>query len=180
MLYAIVIDGVYQGTANAPRTLVTKEGVTIFGFDMLFVDEKIAHGYYPFLDLTPPFDPETHQVLSERADVLSDRVELTKRVAAIDIDVLIKRKIMDIYEKARELIDALSIGYSAAEIAQFPLMQAVINRGRHTAASLSALLTPKINMQNATLESRDNHVAAIMALTTHQEVADYDVMIGWS
>ena len=54
-----------------------------------------------------------------------------------------------------------------------PFMTDVITRGRHTAESLSALLTPKITLEDTQYQMRDDHVTAISALTNGAAVADY-------
>ena len=94
------------------------------------------------------------------------------------------------YANCKAILDEQSAGYSSVEIAAWPVMQtevigynssntvgptmqAIIARGRHTAESLSAMLTPKIAAQNAALQERDSRVELITGLSDPTAVAEY-------
>jgi len=115
----------------------------------------------------------------------------TSREATPD-EIAAANKLMwidDVYRRAEQLLDAQSAGYSAVETATWPqlqsevdaynrtgiigtAMQTVLDRGRHTAATLSALLTPKITYQASVLAARDSHMSAIAALPA--DALDYN------
>jgi hypothetical protein len=150
---------------------------------------KLALGLYPVIETLPVFDAR-YQSCTPVYAVHADYVGLSYSVADRPLEVLKQEAIAEVYRHCAEVLDAQSVGYSVVEIATFPLMsaeivefnasgsvgnmmQAVISRGRHTAESLSALLSPKISAQNAALQQRDERVAAIMLLPTPSAVAEY-------
>lgn len=182
---------------SLPVSLLVEGGV-IVGFDKLSHDELAEHGYYPVTDAAP-VDLYRYRIIATiytLVDGVAIEAVTTEALTDADKAALLstakQQKIAEAYRQAKDFLDSYSIGYSTAEIATFPIlqveillynssgaigtmMQSVIARGRHTAATLSALLTPKINAQIAALQARDDHVANIMALTTAQEVVDYDL-----
>lgn len=132
---------------------------------------KLSLGLYPVIEVLPTFD-SGYQVCTPVYAVHTDYVELAYTVTDQPIDILKQTGIAKAYEVCVSTLNAESAGYSMAEIATFPamqseikqynfdgvigsLMQEVINRGRHTASTLSALLTPKISTQEQALLVRD-------------------------
>jgi len=191
-----VESGVVSGV---PFTLATNyaapDGSTVLNVSLLTVDERVAIGLYPVVETLPVSD-ERYQTCAPIYTINADHVALTYDVTERTLADVQQAKIAEVYAHCRSILDAASAGYSPVEIASFPAlqheiisysanavtgpyMQSVINRGRHTADSLSAALTPKIALEQAALTARDNHVAAILALKTPLAVADYDTAMGW-
>ena len=150
---------------------------------------KLALGLYPVIETLPIFDAR-YQTCAPVFTIYADYVKLTYSVSDISLENLKQKALTEIYDKCKELLDSQSIGYSTVEIATFPLMaseitifnstgnigslmQTVISRGRHTAESLSALLSPKITAQELALQQRDTRSLAITALTTPIAVIEY-------
>lgn len=98
-----------------------------------------------------------------------------------------------VWSTASRLLDAQAAGYSIVEVAQWPFlvtevtaylssgvvgpyMQAVVDRGRHTAETLATMLLPKMQYQRAVFAARDAHLTAIEAC---QDLMSYDVNALW-
>lgn len=196
--YIKVIDGVAAGSPfTLPTNYVKDDGATVFNVAMLTELEKIAIGLYPVVEALPEAFDDRYQIATPVFTVNADHVALNYTITDMPLADYKQQRIAEVYMHCAALIDNSARRYSAAEIAQFPgmqaeviaynadnnvigpMMQTVINRGRHTAASLAEKLIPKISLQNTALQARDDHVSAITALTTHQELADYDVTVGW-
>lgn len=179
-----------------PNSYAINDGSVICGFDKMTDAERITRtGIYPIIGepVLQPWQSKSDPVYTFTAT----EAQVSYTIADMPLADYKQQRIADVYNRCRSIIDQHSIGYSAAEIATFPflqdeiklynannltigvMMQRVIDRGRHTAASLSAAITPKIAIEETALQNRDDHVAAIEALATHQAVADYDITTGW-
>lgn len=184
-LYIKVSNGAVVGQ---PFTLPTDyrhdNGDLTANVGLLSAAELRALGLYPVSE-TPGEAWETVASYT----VGSESVALTW--AAMPLADYKNARLFEAYARCKTEIDAASAWYSVAEIAEFPALQdeiiayqansavvgpimaAIIARGRHTAASLAATLLPKMTTQAEWLAWRDAHVAAILALTTHEAVAAY-------
>lgn len=179
-----------------PKSYRLADGRVITGFDKLTDSERIAlASIYPIVGepILLPWQSKENPVYSFTATGAT----VSYTVTDLSLEAYKQQRVSEVYTACKTILDSNSDWYAQVEIAQFPALQAevtqynvdgtvgssmqtVISRGRHTAATLSLLLTPKIAIQNAALAARDTHVAAILALTTHQAVADYDITTNWS
>jgi hypothetical protein len=193
-----VADGQVVGVPfTLPENYRLDNGDVVANVALLSAAEKRAIGLYAVVESVPAgFNPD-YQMAAPVYVVGENTVAIEYIVTDMPLAQLQQARIGAVYAHAKSLLDAASAGYSAAEIATFPMlqaevlhynasnvtigpmMQAVIDRGRHTAATLAALLTPKINMQAAVLSARDAHVEAIMSLSSPAAVANYAVTDGW-
>ena len=168
---------------------------TIIGFNNLPIEELNQYGFYPLIDITPDFDTR----LSYRGepiysfDAENNRAIVEYAIIEYSLSELKKRAIQAVYAKCAAVLNQHSQGYSAVEIAQFPLlqseilnyaqndgigivgeyMQAVIDCGLHTAESLTAALMPKIMAQNEALKARAQAVIAIKAAISPADILPF-------
>lgn len=180
-----------------PQTYRRPDGVEVPYVAVLSVAERIGHGLYPVVSMPPPPFDARWQTATPLFAVAADHVVLHYAIGTRPVNDVRSERIDEAYDRCRAILDGLSSGYAHAEIATWPAMQAeiaaynadptqvgptmqaVIARGRHTAASMAAVLTPKMAIQSAALAARDAHVAAIQALTTAQAIGEYDITTGW-
>ena len=174
-MFAVVKDGAVWGMVdNMPGIL---DGTTM---------------YYPVIEANT-FDP-AYQYGWPHYSVNEGSVTVIYTIMDKDINGLKTEKISQIYEAVAGKLNSLTQGYSSAEIATWPLLQAdivkfnvdatigsymaqVIAQGVHSAAGLSAILTPKITLQNTLLTARGKLVNEVNALTTPKDVAEYKIIL---
>jgi len=197
MLYAIVRNNaVAEVVTTIPKTFRTKDG-TIANFDHLTASEQASHGFYGVTDVTPAHDGRYVTESNPVYTIAGTGVELLYTLTQKDLLVYKQDVIAQVYKKAKQLLDAQAEGYSLPEIATWPTMQAeilaynanntvigatmqsVISEGLHTAASLAALLTPRISLQQNILVNRATLTNAIDTAVDHAAVAAVDITVGW-
>lgn len=191
-----VENGAVVSHAGPGSKFRTETGEVICNFDKLPLSELKAFGFLPLVDQTPDFDARISRRESPVYTVNENDVAVVYAVVDHPIEQLRNDKINAAYARCRSILDAQSSGYSQAEIATFPLlqaevtqynidqtvgpfMQAVVDRGRLDAAALSALLMPKITIQSQALQKRDDLVSQILAAGTPNAVVDIDIDSGW-
>jgi hypothetical protein len=185
-----VEEGVVAGTPfNLPRDYALPGGSVASNVESLNATEKRTIGLYPVTETIPAFDKRC-QYLEPVVTLGEVSVTITYTVHDVLLSTLKTQAIGKAYAKCKTLLNSQSEVYPDAEIATFPFirleiltfntngqagpfMTDVVARGRHTGQSLSDLLTPKIALEDAQYQIRDNHVSAITALTTVVDVADY-------
>ena len=193
MQYAQIKDGVIiQAPAAIPTTLILDDGSTLCGFSSLSADDLRNYGYVPYVDVSPPYDSRISYTHSQTFSIVDDHVESTVEIGYFPVEELKANKIEALYRTTKQELDKFTEGYSLLEIANFKAlqteilnfyandiigtaMQEVIAHGRHTAQTLCAALYPKIITQTNVLLVRDKHIAAILSLTTANDVVDYDL-----
>jgi hypothetical protein len=104
--------------------------------------------------------------------------------------------INQVYSQARSLIESQEQGYAQSEIATWPMMRAevkqynidatvgpnmqlVVDEGTYDAASLAAMLTPKVNFYDAVIAERNNKVQAIKDAEDQPDLDLIDIAAGW-
>ena len=160
-------------------------------------DEQLAlESYVRIVEDKPPYDA-AYQSLSAPTYIYSDGVVVASYTVLSKSPVEIKfEKIKEVYAECARILDLFIEGYSKAEIALFPLiqqdivqyqakgiigvyMQQVLARGRHTVESLLAVVTPKMQISASALQTRDDHLKAIEAITDVVALAHYDTSLNW-
>lgn len=185
-----VINGLPTGTPfTLPTNYLTDDGNIIPNVALLPPEEKLIAGLWPVGEAIPTFDAR-YQTIEPDYILNTDHVLLVYVVNNIPLDELKQTAIKKAYAKCAATLDAQTVGYSQVEVATFPLiqaeivafnaagevgamMQAIISRGRHTGETLSALLTPKIVIQQEALNNRDDNVSAILVMSYAPVLADF-------
>lgn len=190
MAYAKVENNNITPHVSLPSSLLLENGDLLCGFNALSLNELKQYGFYELVDITPAFDNRLSYLGEPTYTVESDRITVEYELHDYSLAELKKRAITAAYAECENTLNQYSQGYSMAEIATFPAMQTeiltyletgvvgvgmqgVINRRRHTAESLTAVLMPKITAQQTALLERDNHVSVIMSLETCLDVVNY-------
>ena len=183
-----------QGTSNEfalPRTFKLDDGSTITNFDRLTDAERIS-----LADVFPVADTlalEAWQTKSLPVYTFSaTEATVTYTVADTLLADYKQQAIQKVYQAAKQEMDAQTIGYSLAEVATWPAIQADViaynattaigaalqqaaDTSAYTVAEVAAIITPKIAVQIAALSKRATLVTSINAAVDHAAVS----LIGW-
>lgn len=185
----VVNGGVVSNPFTLPLNYICENGETALSVELLSLAEKLAIGLYPVVEAAPTFDAR-YQTLNPVYTVLSESVTLSYTVQDTPLADLRQKAIKLSYRQCKDTLDKHSEGYSPVEIATFPVIQselmkynvtgevggvmaAIIARGWHTAATLSALLTPKITIEQNALRLRGDNVVFIMGATDLASLVDF-------
>lgn len=172
-----------------PQNYVNSDGSTTHNVELLSDEEKRSIGLYRVVEFALDYD-ERIQKAEPVWTVTDSVVELTYNISMLPIDLVKQAYIDKAYRKSQAELNKITEGYSAIEIATFPILQAevknynktgvvgptleqaVIDSRIHTLESLVALITNKIAIQSYILEQRNEVVARIKNAVTHSEIVN--------
>lgn len=169
------------------------------GVNVTLANPNFNNGTYKILthiDNTPTIDARFQRRGDKTETFFADRVECSHAIVEKLIGDYKKQRIDEVYDRAAELLDAQTGRRSVVEIADWPLLKADIkqfqidntigamlqqaaDRSNYDVPGLVAEFAPRIGYENNVIIKRSQHTAAIQALTTHIDVADYDIGAGW-
>lgn len=198
MQYAKIENNRIIPNISLPYSLLLSDGSLLCGFNCLSLEELKTYNYYELVNVTPSYDDRLSYLGEATYTIINDinniatHIQEEYEIINYSITELKSKAITSTYQKCLSFLDKQSEGYSAVEISSFPIIQAeivkynldgtigdsmqhIINRGRHTASTLSSLLTPKILMQEEALLQRDNTINLIYNATTPEEVIAIDI-----
>jgi hypothetical protein len=185
-----VVDGEVVGKPfTLPENYITDTGEVVMNVRLLTFPEKRRYGLYPVTQYVTAYNEEIQQS-TPLYTIRKTSVELRYEITNISLDDLRSRAATAIYGRCAATLNAQAVGYSVVEIASFPIiqaeirrykltgnlgpaMQAVIQRGRHTAETLCALLEPKIRIQEWALATRDADIEYIQSCAEPQLICKY-------
>jgi len=196
MQYAKVVNNEVVRVGRLPNSFETSQLGVILNFHLLSDAKLKTYGFYPIVDNTPAFDGRYVSKTTPAYTVGVDAVVLTHALKTKDILAYKQKVIAAVYTKAKTLLDLQASGYSFAEIATWPAIQADVvaynattvvgaalqaaaDASAYDVAGIAALLTPRIAVQASILANRKALVEAINAAVDLQAVADVDITVGW-
>lgn len=193
--YILVVDGEVQGKPEAlPKTKNLIDGRSVSGFDRLSDDELADLGYYPVTE--PEIDDRIQTLANLSYSFNGLSVETSVDIEPIGSVALAEAKILDIYEHARGLFNALTEQYSATERLFWadlekearayqssatvgPLM-ALDGRAPGQLASVIIAKADALRVAYANIISTRNlKVAEVNALNDPVQIVEYDHTLGW-
>lgn len=196
MLYAEILNSSIVSVRKLPLSFTMGDGRTIINFNRLSDLELKAHGFLPVLDDTPAYDSDSVGLGAPAYTVGAASVSMTHALVPLTLEQYRQKKIALVYGTVKALLNAQAEGYSQAEIATWPALQADVvaynldtnvigaalqaasDTSAYTVVQIAAILTPRIAVQVSALASRKAIVAALNAATTIPEVAAVDITTG--
>ena len=183
-----------QGTSKEfalPRTFKLDDGSTITNFDKLTDAERISlAGVFPVVE-AQTLDAWQSKSLPMYAFSATEAT-VTYTLVGQPLADYKKQAIQKVYQASKQEMDAQTLGYSQAEVATWPAIQADViaynattaigaalqqaaDTSAYTVAEVAAIITPKIAVQVAALTKRATLVTSINAAADHAAVS----LIGW-
>ena len=182
---------VTSGSFALPKKYKLPDGSTTSGLKNFTAAGLRAIGIYPLVDNSPA--PAAWELFDSAAySVGADVVTLTNSYSVIPLADYKQQAIQKVYQQSKQVMDAQTVGYSQAEIATWPAIQADViaynattaigaalqqaaDTSAYSVAEVSAIITPKIAVQIAALSKRATLVTSINAAVDHAAVS----LIGW-
>jgi len=197
---------VISGPSQLPNTIALGDGSVLTNPASLQPSELRELGWYAVTDESLPVDKRYYAEVSSSYTVRPLDVQLVVVYALIDLQAYARKQVASAYQRTKELLDAQAEGYSQAEIAMWPAiqadviaysldesvgpsLQASVDTSAYTVAELAAMLAPRIALQIAVLANRKAMVEAITlaastdttidAAAAHKAVAAINLNTGW-